>query len=91
MWKEFLMEDVEACIKAISLIIEMHYEYSKKDYGVYEGDSDYYIEVKIKDHYVDAILVEKLEEIGFKIHNFQSLNGKYGRLLSFSVNGDLID
>lgn len=82
----------ETSIKEVLLILQMHYCYvSPDEVTVYEGDADYYIEVKIKDHYVGATLVEAFAEIGLHIHSFQSLNGKYGKLMQFCLSGDLKD
>lgn len=85
-----MIQNIDECLKAISLVVKLHHGYSEEEYSVHEGDMDYYIEVKIKDHYVDAVLVEALEDIGFTINSFQSLNGKYGKLMSFSLKGELI-
>ena len=79
----------EESIKQVKLILQMHQGIEPENVGVYEGDADYYIEVKIKEHYVDATLIEKFEEIGLKIHSFQSLNGMYGHSMQFCLGGDL--
>ena len=79
----------EQSMKEVMLILQMHQGIEPDHIGVYEGDADYYIEVKIGENYVDATLIEKFEEIGLKIHSFQSLNGKYGQSMQFCLGGNL--
>lgn len=86
-----MIQNIEQCLKAISFVVAWHYGYNNEEYSVHEGDADYYIDVKIKDPYIDAVLVEELEDIGFTINSFQSLDGKYDdKFLSFSLKGELI-
>ncbi len=79
----------EQSIKDVKLILQQHQGIEPEHVGVYEGDSDYYIECKIAEHYVDATLIEEFEAIGLKIHSFQLLNGKYGQTMQFCLGGDL--
>lgn len=81
----------ETSIKEVTLIVQMHYGYTPEEFSVHEGDADYYIEIKIKHHYVGATLVEAFDDIGLHIHSFQSLNGKYGKDMQFCLSGDLKD
>ncbi len=73
-------------------ILQKYYAGEKDAFSVNEGEADYYIEVKIKDHYLPATLIESFEAIGLTINSFSYLNGEYGnKLMDFSLKGDLKD
>jgi len=79
----------EISIEQVKQIIRDDYDYKDNEFGVYEGEAFYYIDVRIKDHYVTATTLEKLADLGLRINSFSSLNGKFGYLMSFSLTGDL--
>ena len=79
----------EVSIDQIKEMVRRYYDYESEQFSVHEGDADYYILIKIKDHYVGATLIEEFEEIGLHIHSFQTLNGCYGKYMQFCLSGDL--
>jgi len=81
----------ETSIEQVKKIIQSDYDYKDNEFGVYEGDADYYIQVRIKDHYISATTIERFEEIGLTINSFSSLDGSCGYSMDFSLKGDLKD